>query len=166
MSTITTIVGLPGVGKTRLALSLASAWPRPRPVLLLHTDLLKVTARELGADGLRGPGWADPQKAARAQPLLSAHARKAKRDGYDLIVEGTLALGFHPPGGRVVVLALDEARRTQRIAQKHLSARASLEAGSVSAYAEALAAWAPPGALRLDASAPVEALVRAVLRYP
>lgn len=146
---ILTLIGLPGVGKTRTALTLAAMWPRP--VLVLHTDLLKVTARRLGVDALRGAGWADPARARAAQPLLQAHADKAARDGYDLIIEGTLALGFAHPQSATVCLVLDEGARRARVSQKHPSAREALEGASLARYRQALAS---AGAVCLGAGAP------------
>lgn len=134
---ILTLIGLPGVGKTRTALALAAAWPRP--VLVLHTDVLKVTARHLGVSALRGAGWADPERARAATPLLVAHADKAARDGYDLIVEGTLAQHFAHPRSTTVWLRLDEPTRLARVARKHPSARDALEGASLDAYRRALA---------------------------
>lgn len=161
------LIGLPGVGKTRLALALGARWATTRPTLVLHTDLLKVTLRSAGVDGLRGPGWADPDKALRVHPWLTAQAQKADREGYDLIIEGTLALGFEWPGGRVVRLELDEAERVRRITTKHASARAALAGATLAAYRTALRTRATEDVVVLDAQASVARLVEQLdaLRY-
>lgn len=161
------ITGLPGTGKTHLALSLgATLAAQEVPPLVLHTDILKVTLRTLAKQAgtstvLSGPGYSGDfhAKAAAIRPVLAAHASKARRDGYLLIVEGTLALGFHPPESLPVLLTLSDAERMARIAQKHDSARESLAESSLTAYAKALNAAASVDTLRLDASRSVAVLV-------
>ncbi|MEL6342833.1 MAG: zeta toxin family protein [Myxococcota bacterium] len=164
---IWTLTGAPGSGKTRLALAFAAHRAKTSPTLVLHTDLLKVTLRQMGVSALRGPGWADPARAMRARPLLAAHAEKADRDGYDLIIEGTLATGFDWPGAAYVVLEISSSTRTERIAQKHASAQAALCGVDLAGVEQALAAHAPPSATRLDAEASIVALVEQLerLRY-
>src|SRR3712207_4993039 len=90
---IAAILGLPGCGKTRVAIELAALLAaRDRPVLLLHTDLLKVTLRAVDPGMPRGSAVRGDLEAklARVEPVLGAHVEKAERDGYDLIVEGAL----------------------------------------------------------------------------
>lgn len=86
------ILGLPGVGKTRLACGLAAALlDRGEAALVVHTDVLKVTARMLdaqAAEALRGPGFSGDlaAKAARVHPILAAHVVKARRDGSSVVI--------------------------------------------------------------------------------
>nr|ABB84849.1 hypothetical protein [uncultured delta proteobacterium DeepAnt-32C6] len=153
------VLGLPGSGKTRLAVGLAFALQQAgEAAFVLHTDLLKVTLRALGC-GPRGPGYAGEihHKAALIRPALEAQAEKAASEGYRLIVEGTLALGFAPPGSHVFVLEVAEAIRRQRVATKYPSAAKALASADLSAYAEALAQL--QGCFRLDANVAAESLV-------
>ncbi len=154
------IGGLPGSGKTRLALHLAARIAaRDQPVLVAHTDILKISLRPF-EPALKGPAYqGNPlEKAARVRPYLQAQADKAEREGYLLILEGTLTLGFAPPGGLPVQLRLAEEERRARLAAKHPSARLDLQTGSLQAYHHALLAQTPPACLILDAGAPVETL--------
>lgn len=154
---VVVIIGMPGVGKTRLALALSADWSASVPCLVLHTDLLKVTLRHQDVPDLRGPVWQDPARIYRVAPVLRAHADKARRDGYHLIIEGTLALAV--AADRVIRLNLPEAIRQQRITAKHPSAAASLASADLTTYREALQAHTPPDALWLDARLPILALV-------
>lgn len=157
------LTGLPGAGKTRLALALASALAdRGRPALVLHTDVLKVTLRAAGI-ALDGPGWVDTvAKQAIVRPWLAAQAEKAARDGYELVIEGTLAIGFAPEGARTIRLDVDPAERHRRIAAKHPSARRSLASADLTGYARLLHEL-PPGALVLDGGRPLPTLIERIL---
>jgi hypothetical protein len=167
------ILGLPGVGKTRLACGLAAALlDRGVSCLVVHTDILKVTARALDAGAgrgtlLRGPGYAGDvaAKAARIAPLLETQVTKARRDGYVAIVEGTLALGLRAPDVAHVLLDLDDAERRRRIERKHESAVRALASCDLAPYAGALAQSLPPTTLRLDATAPPGVLVDRALDW-
>jgi hypothetical protein len=167
------ILGLPGVGKTRLACGLAAALlDHEVSCLVVHTDVLKVTARALDAATgkgalLRGPGYAGDIAAKTAQlaPLLDAHVAKARRDGYVAIIEGTLALGVCAPDVTHLLLELDDAERRRRIERKHESAVRTLARCDLAAYAGALAQSLPPTTLRLDATAPPGALVARALDW-
>lgn len=165
------ILGLPGVGKTRLACGLAAALlDHGASCLVVHTDVLKVTARALepGKGGLlRGPGFAGDiaAKAAQLAPLLETHVAKARRDGYVAIIEGTLALGVRAPDAAHLLLDLDDAERRRRIGHKHESAVRALASCDLAPYAGALAQSLPPTTLRLDAAAPPGALVARALEW-
>lgn len=163
------ILGLPGVGKTRLACGLAAALlDRGVSCLVVHTDVLKVTARALagsGRDALRGPGYAGDvaTKVAQLAPLLETHVAKARRDGYVAILEGTLALGVRDAVH--LLLELDDGERRRRVARKHESAARALAQSDLAAYAGALAQSLPPDTLRLDAAAPPGDLVARALDW-
>jgi hypothetical protein len=162
------ILGLPGVGKTRLACGLAAGLlDLGVSCLVVHTDVLKVTARALGTESLRGPGYAGDveAKAAQLAPLLAEHVAKARRDGYVAIIEGTLALGVRAPDVTHLLLELDDAERRRRIERKHESAVRALASCDLAAYAGALAQSLPPTTLRLDAKAPPGALVARALDW-
>lgn len=159
--TTAVITGLPGTGKTRLALAAAAALAHDREVRVLHTDLVKAMLRDLQPGYPGGPGYLAPEeKCRRAHPLLAAQAEKARREGVLLVVEGTLAAGFTPPDGLAFRLTLDEATRARRIAAKPGPARDALAvAGDLAAYRVWLAGTLEPGAIVLDAARPLADLV-------
>jgi hypothetical protein len=162
------ILGLPGVGKTRLACGLAAALlDGGVSCLVVHTDVLKVTARALAPGSLRGPGHAGDveAKAAQLAPLLDTHVAKARRDGYVAIIEGTLALGLRAPDAALLRLERGEAVRRRRVEHKHPSAVRALASCDLAPYARALAQSLPPTTLRLDAAAPPGALVARALDW-
>jgi len=159
------IAGLPGTGKTHLATALSLALQtRGEASLLLHTDVLKVALRPLHPL-LAGPGYSGDlaAKLACIRPYLETQTAKADRDGYWLVVEGTLALGFQPRCGGSVCLELADAERQQRIARKPASARQSLATADLAAYARLLRQQTPPAALHLDAAQPLGTQVEAIL---
>lgn len=166
------ILGLPGVGKTRLACGLAAALlDAGASCLVVHTDILKVTARALqagaGTGALRGPGYAGDvtAKAAQLAPLLDAHVAKARSDGYVAIIEGTLALAVRAPDTAHLLLEVGDTERGRRIAHKHPSAVRALAGCDLASYAGTLAQSLPPTTLRLDAAAPPSALVARALDW-
>lgn len=150
------LIGLPGTGKTALASALAARSPG---ALVLHTDLLKVTLRAVGAYP-PGPIWTGDLSArlAAVRPHLEAQRDKACAEGYDLVIEGTLALALR--GSPTVRLDAPDAVRDRRIATKHPSARRALAEADLGALRTALAA--APVDRALDAAAPLGTLVGAV----
>ena len=159
MTAIVTLTGLPGTGKTQLGLALAAAWSAHAPWLLLHTDLLKVTLRHTGLP-LEGPTWRTPELCERARPAILAQIAKARRDGYGLLIEGTLAVGL--PADRVFLLSVDEATRLERVRRKHTSAADALREADLTAYHAFLREHTPPAAIRLDARRPIPELVTSI----
>ena len=165
MPRVVTIVGMPGAGKTRLALGVGGAlMARGESVLVLHTDLLKVTLRHVDARWPRGPAYQGDiaARCVSVRPILVAHALKAARDGYRLVVEGTLALGFCPADGLMLWLDLPECDRRERSEAKHPSAAAALRGADLAAYGVALDATTAD-AVRLDARQAPERLVAAAM---
>ena len=111
------LVGQPGTGKTALAQAIAMHRnARGRPTFVLHVDLLRHTLRLAGFRALEGPIWeGDPMEQFRiVHPYVHQHADKARRDGYDLVVEGALVVGFQA-ADRYIQLQADDAIRRQRI---------------------------------------------------
>lgn len=157
------LLGMPGVGKTTLTMRLACRLSaQGHPCLVVHTDVLKVTLRALGVTGLRGPGYA-PGVHARldiVRPILEAHAKKARKDGYTLLVEGTLAMGLCAE--HIFILQAPQAVRRARIAHKHNSARDTLASANLTEYQSVLEAT--PG-LRVDATPPEEVVVDTLMGH-
>lgn len=164
------LTGLPGTGKTHLALHLGSTLlSQGIPTLVLHTDLLKVTLRGIDPHSFKGPGYDrdHPRKLHQIRPYLTQQVTKADRDGYLLIIEGTLACSFCPPGSLYVLLELDPHTRHRRIATKHPSAQQALQQISPSdleRYRQTLET--PPDPLRLDGRSSLDTLVAQILRDP
>ncbi len=159
------ISGLPGCGKTRLSIALADALQaRGRPAFVLHTDLAKVTLRALDSQMPSGSAYLGnlEAKLQRLRPLLLAHADKAERDGYDLIIEGSLVLGLGR--GLRILLTVPESVRRHRVNLKHASATRDLQKRDLWSYRRALAADQPGVALELEATEPVDHLVQQVLQ--
>jgi shikimate kinase len=160
------ITGLPGTGKTYLSMNLGAALLQAgQPALILHTDILKVTMRTLRPGVLSGPGYNDDfrAKVQLVRPILAAQVAKADKEGYTLIVEGTLALGFYAEAGLQVLLELSESERQRRISQKHESAKQTLMTTSLETYRQALKQSVSSATLRLDATQSVDALVASIL---
>lgn len=157
--------GLPGTGKTTLALAIAhGASQAGYPTFVLHSDLLKVWLRET-EPALRGPGYGGDfaAKAAIANRALHRQATKADRDGYWLVVEGTLAGDFFPAGGIHGRIVLAENRRRQRLAGKPDPARSALARDDLAPYARWLAVRDDRCDLRLKGDRPVADLAAELL---
>ena len=94
---ILVINGHPGSGKTTLATALATEIQKKSSCLLIHTDIIKVVLRQVGIQGLEGLSCLSdaPQRANILAPFLYRQIAKAQKDGYHLIIEGTLALGLN-----------------------------------------------------------------------
>ena len=134
------LVGLPGTGKTALALAICThRMARGRPTFVLHVDLIKHTLRLAGFRQLDGPIWKGDvaEKLRIVHPYLHQHADKARRDGYDLIIEGSLALGFLA-ADRYIQLEAPHQVCDERIAKKHRAALTALESVDMEALANLL----------------------------
>ncbi len=164
------LLGLSGTGKTRTALSLASLlMARGEAAVVLHTDLWKVTLRPDFPE-LRGPAYAGSVGEIRARakivhPYLVAQADKANKDGYWLIVEGTLGLSLGLPQAVPIVLTLPESIRRHRVRQKPASARDRLVKSSLTNYRACLDALSVAQARCFDCTGRVESLSEAIYRY-
>lgn len=161
------ITGVPGTGKTRLAMGLGAAlMDAGHSVLILHTDILKLTLRQIYG-GIKGPGYSgDFQgKVSLVRPFLEAQVAKADRDGYILIVEGTLALGFCPPTAIYLLLELEEDEWKRRVSRKHDLAKQAIASTSLNAYRQALEDSVTPTTIRLDGSLSINSLVSRILEY-
>lgn len=158
------ITGLPAVGKTSLAIALAHDWLHQgwHP-FILHTDILKVSLRfflpELA--GITDDA-SFQRKLQLLGPFLQAQWAKAEEDGYSLIIEGTLALGFQPPSALYVVLQLAEQARRKRIPTKHPAARANLERLTLNHYRQALQASITSHTLCLCGDRPLAENIRII----
>jgi len=163
------ITGMPGTGKTYLAMNLGVALMKQgNSAIVLHTDLLKVTLRVFQT-GLEGAGYSGNfwEKARLVRPFLEQQVNKAEKDGYILIIEGTLALGFSQENTTDILLELPEDVRRDRVKQKHNSAQKTLhqELKSLEQYRQALIASVSPKTLRLDATNSIEILVERILYH-
>ena len=161
------MTGLPGTGKTRLALALAAALgARGLEAQVLHTDQVKLALRLAHPEALAGPGYAGdrPAKLARVAPVLAAAAAHARRAGTWLVIEGTLAAALPAAAADLAVaLTLPEAERATRLAAKPARARQALAQADLAPFAAALAAWQRQAALALDARDEPGALVAQLL---
>jgi hypothetical protein len=160
------ITGLPGTGKTHLAIALgASLMDAGQATLLLHTDILKVTLRQTYPNELKGAGYTGDfaRKAQFTYQFLQEQVDKADRDDYCLIVEGTLALGFFPAHALSIFLELPEQERLKRIQLKHSSAKQALTNLSLETYQTALEQKITSKTLRLNAQLPISTLVQTIL---
>lgn len=129
---VVVLTGLPGVGKTTTALHLAARLSEFWETRVLHTDVLKVTLRPM-CPLLQGPSWTRVHERREClRPILEMHAQKARRDGFVLVVEGTLADALPSPD-HGFCLTLDEATRLTRTQKKPAAAREALSKGDVSA---------------------------------
>jgi adenylate kinase family enzyme len=161
------IVGQPGSGKSRLATALSlrlqeMGWSTQ----LLHCDLLKVTLRSLGIEGLSGlsTGTDFPLRQQIVQPYIQEQIDKASNDGYSLIVEGTLAVGMQSEKCRTVELNISEQLFHQRIELKHSSAALSLKTDhNFHHFQKILMNQRPMNAQQLDGGHSTMILVQKVL---
>lgn len=131
------IAGLPGTGKTHVSMKLASAlMDRNIPALIIHTDVLKVTLRELYPCEMKGPGYKGniSRKIDLMADALAKQVLKAEKDGYNLIIEGTLSPGLIIQNSLYVLLEASEEERTRRISQKHKPATVELLNSSMDEY--------------------------------
>lgn len=134
------LVGLPGTGKTALAQAIAThRMAQDRPTFVLHVDLIKHTLRLAGFRQLDGPIWNGDvaEKLRIVHPYLHQHADKARRDGYDLIIEGSLAIGFLA-ADRYIQLEAPAAIAASRVEKKHHAARTALGAVDLDTLANLL----------------------------
>lgn len=151
------------MGKTRPALGLAHALTgRGESALVVHTDVLKGAMRQRGGP-LRGPGHTGDiaTKAALVPRQLDAQHRKARAEGYRLVIEGTVALTFAPPRAVRILLQVDEDERRRRAQQKHVSAAAALANADLTAYQAASSKVATDD--QLDGGVSPDALLAAAL---
>ena len=159
------ITGLPGTGKTHVAIALAAnLFAAGTPTFVLHTDILKVTLRQVFPDELKGPGYAPDFecKVSLIQPYLEAQVTKANKDEYLVIIEGTLALGLFPQPGLHILLELPETERQHRITAKYPTARRSLSGADLTPYAQALHSQAHPSLWRLSADKAIDVIVEEI----
>ena len=151
---ILVVNGHPGVGKTTLATSLAVEIQRKSNCLLIHTDIIKVVLRQLGVQGLEGLSCLStaPQKAEIMAPILHRQITKARKDGYHLIIEGTLALGLNVSDiGYNIEIQVPSKVRMQRQAQKPISTQKSLsQSYSFDIYEQILVRYRPENTLMID----------------
>ena len=146
--------GHPGAGKTHTASSLAARIQERSSCLVLHTDILKVTLRQMGVEGLRGLSCTHDahQRSKVMEPFLKTHVDKALRDGLHLIIEGTLALGFdvHKWGYNIEIQCSKE-ESAQRRRQKPIQTQERLHTGySYEEYEKVLQAHRPPNTIIID----------------
>ncbi len=159
-----TITGLPGTGKTHLAMSLGNAlMSRGQSTLILHTDILKVTLRQFFPE-LKGAGYKGDfaTKLGLIYPYLQEQIVKANKDNYCLIIEGTLALGLSS-ADLPVILQLPLSHCQERWRNKHYSAQKSLFNTSLEKYNQALESSINPSTLCLDGSEPILDLVAKII---
>jgi hypothetical protein len=158
------IMGLPATGKTHLAISLANTLiAQGNPCLVLHTDILKIPLRQFHPE-LQGAGYQGDfsGKARVIRPYLETQIMKAKKDGYIIIIEGTLTLGL-TAADLQILLKLPEQERLKRQAQKPISAQITLQKTSLEEYQKALKNTATPATLRLNATDSIPELVTQIL---
>lgn len=159
------LTGLPGTGKTALAMKLGSAlMAMDQPALILHTDILKIELRKKYPLALRGPGYSgDIQKKLRLmQPYLQAQCEKAEKENYYLIIEGTLALGFSCRNSVCILLELPEDQRISRLHKKHASAKKTLCNNRLDKYRKEIEHH-KKNSIILDSSLPIDDLSRMIL---
>ena len=161
------ITGQPGAGKTNVAIALANRLQaQGENCFLLHTDILKVTLRQLGVQELQGISTGEDVdcRLQTIRPYLVRQYEKALHDGYHIIVEGTLAVGFAPSSsGLYLDLVASEQTCNQRIQKKHISARESLVSRhSFAQYQLVLEKYRPEKAIVLDAEKTIFSLVEQI----
>ena len=151
---ILVVNGHPGAGKTTLATSLAVEIQKRSNCLLIHTDIIKVVLRQLGVQGLEGLSCLStaPQKSEIMAPFLHRQIIKAQKDGYHLIIEGTLALGLNVSDvGHNIEIQVPSKVRMRRQAQKPISTQKSLsQSYSFDIYEQILVQYRPKNTLLID----------------
>ncbi len=159
------LTGLPGTGKTALAMKLGSAlMAMDQSALILHTDILKIELRKKHPFAFRGPGYSgDIQKKLRLiQPYLQTQCEKAEKENYYLIIEGTLALGFSYKNSIRILLELPEDQRNIRLRKKHESAKKALYSNKLDAYQREIECHKKNSTI-LDSSLPIDDLIHMIL---
>lgn len=157
--------GLPGTGKTALAMKLGSAlMAMGQSALILHTDILKIELRKKYPFAFRGPGYSGNirKKLQLMQPYLQAQCEKAEKENYWLIIEGTLALGFSCKNSIRILLELPEDQRIMRLHKKHDSAKKALYNNTLTAYKKEIE-YHKKDSIILNSSLPIDDLIHMIL---
>jgi uridine kinase len=159
------LTGLPGTGKTALAMKLASALMAiDQSALILHTDILKIELRKRYPLAFRGPGYSGnvKNKLRLIQPYLQTQCEKAEKENYYLIIEGTLALGFSHKNSISILLELPEDQRNIRLHKKHESAIKVLYGNTLDAYQKEIE-YHKQNSIILDSSPSIDDLIHMIL---
>ena len=160
---ILVINGHPGSGKTTIATALAAEIQKKSSCLLIHTDTIKVVLRQLGVQGLEGLSCLSnaPQKAEVMAPFLRKQISKAQKDGYHVIIEGTLALGMNVSDfGYNIEIQVPSETRIFRQAQKPMSTQKSLsQSYSFDIYEKILIQYRPENTRIIDGTMELETIV-------
>ena len=160
---ILVINGHPGVGKTTLATALVSEIQKRSTCLLVHTDIIKIVLRQVGVKGLEGLSClsTSAQKATLMAPFLHRQISKAQKDGYHLVIEGTLALGMSVSEiGYNIEIHVPPQVRMQRQSQKPVSTQKSLsQSYSFDVYDQILIQHRPQNTIIVDGTKELGVLV-------
>ncbi|MAA78214.1 MAG: hypothetical protein CL916_03065 [Deltaproteobacteria bacterium] len=165
---ILVINGHPGCGKTTLATALTSEIQKKSNCLLIHTDIIKVVLRQLGVQGLSGLSCLSTaaQKSKIMAPFLHKQISKAQKDGYHLIIEGTLALGLNVSDiGYNIEIHVPPEVRTCRQSQKPLSTQKSLSQNySFEIYEHLIRKYRPSDTIIIDGTKDLDLLIHELSR--